>query len=325
MRTPLPRSVDDDVEPRANTLQVLASWAALLPHAAVGFTGWNASCINGMMPLLCPHGFDGYIYVRQVRECSCERINSPAAISSSALVPVLQARDPICSEEMQGDPQYARECLTIVDDVPRPAQVLVGYDVTLYRRGMFSTSWVDGSGAAGSAGEAAMDDFLLLPRLMARGKLQALRDDLTSDPEEAAGADGEAAAPPQPALTAEATASLLAEVDRQLQLPLLAEDAAMARLFRLSPPPAAFLVDDVYVGAYLHHRHIPRLVVPATNLTRLQPFLLPPKPRPVQVRLPPATNLTVARIGDVDSLHGLADFDAGNFIVTRFFRMLGWW
>lgn len=59
--------MDDDVEPGEGDIQALVSWAAVLPGVAIGFDGWNKSCIGSSMPWSCPLGMDSYVFVRQVR------------------------------------------------------------------------------------------------------------------------------------------------------------------------------------------------------------------------------------------------------------------
>lgn len=59
-------SFDDDAEPSKDVIKTMVSWSTLLPGAAVGFSGWNKSCVTDGFPFLCPLARDGYVYIRQV-------------------------------------------------------------------------------------------------------------------------------------------------------------------------------------------------------------------------------------------------------------------
>lgn len=210
-----------------------------------------------------------------------------------------------------------RECYTPVTDLPRGAQVLQGSHTVLYRRGMFR------------------DDFMDLPRHLAREQMLLL---LARLEEEAAPGYNGTRTPGADALLAAAHAAL-----RSRALTAIPNDA---RWGRLAPPHDMFMVDDVYIGAYLHRAGVPRLVVPLRNATGLRVPLVAPTGRASEVLMPLDEPAVVSTAGggesggqasagaadgasqqmrDVDSLHGVSTFNLVNQLSIGFFRVVGWW
>jgi len=329
-------TVDDDAEPPDDKLQSLVSWLPRLPTAAVGFGGWNKTCIVGTHPYYCPTGAEIYLFVRQVRApyraCWLYRYTILHTPPTHAPTPplFLQAVDDMCYPEnlqLYG----GRDCITDVFDEPRGAEVLMGSTLVVYRRGMFG------------------DDFWHLPRMVARNKLLTLQGDLEEELEAAAatanatanttantttaaagavdaGAAKDAAGNHSrvAAIDGNATRVLLAATQTALANPLFHDIPDRDRFDRIGLPDELFMVDDIYISAYLARRGVPRVVVP-DNITALGMPPSPPTRRIVPDGMAVVDDPTAPVLGDVNSLHELGHFNVANYIAARFLRMLGWW
>jgi hypothetical protein len=110
-----------------------------------------------------------------------------------------------------------------------------------------------------------------------------------------------------------------------LKHPELAETDHLLRWKRANPPDALFLVDDVYISAYLACRGIPRFVVPSTASAQIpiprvgegKTFNLPPQPP-----RPESAGGSHVDLSAVNALHGEAHFNLGNAEAVRFFRQM---
>lgn len=94
---------------------------------------------------------------------------------------------------------------------------------------------------------------------------------------------------------------------------------------RLKPPSRMFLVDDVYVNAYLAKQRIERIAVPLHDLSRLPYELVPKRHEPFTVYLQPFHNQGEPLMTTVDALHGEGGFNDANYQAAIFFRHLDWW
>lgn len=112
-----------------------------------------------------------------------------------------------------------------------------------------------------------------------------------------------------------------------LQHPDLEETDHLLRWKRVNPPDALFLVDDVYISAYLGCKGIPRLIAPATPHAKPPVPMLQPKaekdfpPQPPR----PANEGPPVDLAAVNALHGEARFNQGNHEAVRFFHQEGCW
>ena len=302
-------------------MQLTRTWASLFPGAVIGECGWNVTCITNRVPHLCGEGYEVYLFVRQDYDIMCHPDSLPL--------------------------YNFHECLSPVDArTVRSADVVMGVSNPLYRRGMFGDDFLDIAKIVAkrkirkmlhahyAAVEEAhpdeelehltMDEAQELRVRAAKLSVNSVHSKPSSDAQEAAaklGLEGDAAAAAKAAAEARAADVLSPELLRlahdALKHPDLAETAHLLRWKRANPPDALFLVDDVYISAYLACRGVPRLIVPSTDDAvtpiPLEPARggLPPQPPP-----PPPVPGESGHIdlSAVNALHGEAHFNLGNHV-----------
>ena len=129
-------------------------------------------------------------------------------------------------------------------------------------------------------------------------------------------------------------ADILALAHKALEHPALLEENDGMRAWRAAEPPEAlFLVDDIYISAYLNRQGVPRVIVPwgdpnqaVAPVPYLKPALAAPMPsQPPRSADEPSLAKIEPNVGAIDALHGVAGFDAGNVAAVRFFDKAGWW
>ena len=215
-------------------------------------------------------------------------------------------------------------CLSPVNKTsPRSADVVMGAASPLYRRGMFGADFLD------LAKVTALDKIarLLQAHYTAVGAPRTLAQ------------LREPAAPPAlgaPAPGGDVLEQSLVELAHgALAHPELAETPGMATWRAAQPPPpeALFLVDDIYISAYLNRAGISRIIVPWGDENQCRtpvPMLTPAAAQPLPSQPPRPGNeeelMKVERnVGAIDALHGVAGFDAGNVAAVRFFAAHKFW
>ena len=243
-------------------------------------------------------------------------------------------------------------CLSAVNKTsPRSADVAMGAATPLYRRGMFGNDFLDL--AKVTAGNKI--------RQMLHAHYQAVGaprtdEELRSKPPGPAGRPAEAGGAAAGAAAAAAApaaphgehhtghghpvggdvldADILALAHKALENPALAEETDGMRVWReAEPPEALFLVDDIYISAYLNRKGVPRVIVPwgdPNQAVAPVPYLKPADAAPMPSQPPrspdePSLTKVEPNVGAIDALHGVAGFDAGNVAAVRFFEKAGWW
>lgn len=283
-------TVDDDNLPRPHLFQLSATWAAAFPSAVIGESGWNVTCILSKIPYVCGEGYDVYVFVRQDWDVMCH----PESL-----------------------PQYNfHQCLGPVDArMVRPADVVMGVSNPLYRRGFFGPDFLD---VAKTVARRKVKQLLVKDevarRLQKEGKLHPASEKDKGDP--------------PPPVTA---ADLVTDEIRKLALetlkhPDLADDESSKKLKRLPPPDQLFLVDDVYISAYMSKQGVPKLIVPAGK-DAVFPIAKVPERTGNWGAAPPAPSSGDDRrdISAIDALHGQARFDLANYGAVKYFHHLQWW
>jgi hypothetical protein len=201
----------------------------------------------------------------------------------------MQAEDMMCQDDSlltYGD----RECYTPVATQPRGTEVLQGVGGVLYRRGMFG------------------EEFTYIPRFVARNKLQTAMDQLEQNV--------------SIGLTKEQT-EILRLSKEILAHPDISTIPEEDRFDRIGVPAELYLVDDVYISAFLHSQDTPRMVVPKTNHSEL-PIPLAPMTNLTTYQYMLRGNFEVA-LRTIDALHGEQLFNFANFVAVRYLTFLGWW
>jgi len=233
------------------------------------------------------------------------------------------------------------ECISPVDAThARATDVVMGVSNPLYRRGMFGGDFLDIAKIVAKRKVRAM----LAAHYAASGEALAPQDaaELAQDEGQLVRALALPLAVNSPAAQRAAGSStretpaeqkahvlspeLLALGLAALRHPDLAETAHLLRWKRANPPDALFLVDDVYISAYMACKGVARLVVPSTPKAR------PPVPwaKGAASALPPqpprpAVEAHDGSLASVDALHGVAHFNLGNHEAVRFFHQEGCW
>lgn len=336
-------TVDDDAEPLPWVVATMVTWAGVFPDAALGECGWNTTCLTGRVPHVCGEGNDVYLFVRRDSDHMC-RTDSLARYNF-------------------------HPCLAPVGGgLARPAEVLMGVSNPLYRRGMFGDDFLDiakivakrkirrmldahyralgttdAAALAAQLGEDAAQQVRLLS-IASAVHSKAARDDKHKEEREkqkllSGGSDGHAGDAPPAAAAADAAAAVDPDIlspelvklaQDALAHPDLAETDTLLRWKRANPPDPLFLVDDVYISAYLACKGVPRVVVPVSAnavppvpfVTRANATPLPPQPpRPAE----PSPGAKRNDLSAVDALHGTAMFNQGNHEAVRFFHQEGCW
>jgi hypothetical protein len=236
------------------------------------------------------------------------------------------------------------ECLSPVDkSTVRSTDVVMGVSNPLYRRGMFGDDFLDIAKIVAkrkirkmlhahydAVGEThpdeelehlTMDQAQELRLRAAQLSVNSVHSKPSSDAVLAAqklglvpGGEAAAAAAEAERVANVLSPELLALAHDALKHPDLAETAHLLRWKRANPPDALFLVDDVYISAYLACRGVPRFVVPSTSSA------VTPVPReagagnlPPQPPRPPGPEGQRHRdISAIDALHGESHFNQGN-------------
>jgi hypothetical protein len=313
-----PHSVDDDNEPAPHLMQVTRTWASVFPNAVIAECGWNVSCITNRVPHMCGEGYEVYLFVRQDHDVMC----FPESL-----------------------PLYNfHECLSPVDkSTVRSTDVVMGVSNPLYRRGMFGDDFLDIAKIVAkrkirkmlhahydAVGEThpdeelehlTMDQAQELRVRAAELSVNSVHSKPSSDAHEAAlklglepGGEAAAAAAEAERKANVLSPELLSLAHDALKHPDLTETAHLLRWKRANPPDALFLVDDVYISAYLACRGVPRFVVPSTNSA------ITPVPREERVgELPPQPPRPPGPDGQrhhdlsaINALHGESHFNQGN-------------
>jgi hypothetical protein len=148
-------------------------------------------------------------------------------------------------------------------------------------------------------------------------------EDPSTNPKQAAADEHEKQSNPGDILSPE----LLELAHAALQHPDLAETSHLLRWKRVNPPDALFLVDDVYISAYLGCKGVPRLIAPATPHAKPPIPLLPMKKQEELPPQPPRPKEEGPHVdlSAVNALHGEAHFNQGNHEAVRFFHQEGCW
>jgi hypothetical protein len=272
--------------------------------------------------------------------CSPPRAHSP----SCAVTRPSQDYDHMCLRDSLAEYNF-HHCLSAVNKTsPRSADVAMGAATPLYRRRMFEDDFLDL--AKVTAGDKIRG--LLRAHYVAVGKPRTDAELLSLPPGPAGAAPapetpGAAAAPHgehhtghgHPAGGDVLGADLLAAAHAALVHPHLAEETDGMRAWRKEQPPEAlFLVDDIYISAYLNKRGVPRVIVPwgdPNQAVAPVPYIMPPAnalPMPSQPPRSadePSLLKIEPNVGAIDALHGVAGFDQGNAEAVRFFQRAGWW
>lgn len=188
------------------------------------------------------------------------------------------------------------QCLSPVDKVTvRATDVVMGVSNPLYRRAMFN------------------DDFLDVAKVVAKRKVNAM---LKED---------EDARKPGGQVDKKAPDEVVEMAKKALLHPDLQDNEEMKHLEKLPPPSPVFMVDDVYISAYLSKKGVPRLVVPGTHdsITPIPEVTRPKKDWPA-APAGPTIDHTVG-IENIDALHSESMFNEANYAATRYFHHIGWW
>lgn len=208
---------------------------------------------------------------------------------------VRQDYDFMCSAEAL--PVYGfHQCISALDSrTVRATDVMMGVSNPLYRRWMFD------------------DDFLDVATVVAKRKVQGMLDEHAKAVE-----SGD--------VSKQASEEIVALAKKALADPRIADNANIKRLARLPPISPIFMVDDVYISAYLAKRGIARLVVPAVEKAQVPiPDLKKPKKAWPDAPKPPALPAGSEQIENVNALHGESMFNEANFAAVRYFHHLNYW
>lgn len=228
------------------------------------------------------------------KTCITDRMPFVCPEGLDTYIYVRQSYDNMCRNEsiwLYGE----RDCFSPVQHLVRAADVLMGVSLVLYRRGMFA------------------DDFLDLPRFMVRNKVRTMIKEIDEGLKDAEAAEAERWRDVRQAGVELLESSHLKTIPN--------EDLWE----RSSPPEEMFLVDDVYISAYLAKKGIPRLVVPHANLTGLDIPKVAEKHRNTKVLVQTEASQGQPQLGVVDALHGVARFNLANYFAARYLAHMGWW
>ena len=296
-------------------MQLTRTWASVFPNAVIAECGWNVSCITNRVPHMCGEGYEVYLFVRQDHDVMCHPESLPL--------------------------YNFHECLSPVDtSTVRSTDVVMGVSNPLYRRGMFGDDFLDIAKIVAkrkirkmlhahydAVGEThpdeelehlTMDQAQELRVRAAELSVNSVHSKPSSDAHEAAlklglvpGGEAAAAAAEAERLANVLSPELLKLAHDALKHPDLVETAHLLRWKRANPPDALFLVDDVYISAYLACRGVPRFVVPSTASA------VTPVPREVRTtELPPQPPRPPGPDGQrhhdlsaINALHGEAHFN----------------
>lgn len=294
-------TVDDDNQPREYFFKKLVTWASLFPTSVIGESGWNVSCITGRVPYICGGGYDTYLFVRQDFDFMCHPTSLPI--------------------------YNIHQCVSPIDlKTVRATDVIMGVSNPLYRRSMFD------------------DDFLDIASIVARRKVEAmLKEDeaarvaeadrkkreketgVKETPAKKEGDENNEDAHKHGPESKKAPDLVVEMAHAALAHPALQPNEAQKVLERLPPPSPIFMVDDVYISAYLSMKGVPRLVVPGTEDSKIpiKEYSKPKKDWPAAPAPPDLPN--GPGIENIDALHSESMFNEANYAATRYFHHIGYW
>lgn len=285
--------MDDDNLPKDHLFRLSATWSAVFPGAVIAESGWNTTCILSKIPYVCGEGYDVYVFVRQDWDVMCHPDSLPKYNFHQCLGPV--------------DKRFVR-----------PADVVMGVSNPLYRRGMFDDDFLDVSKVVAKRKVLAM----LKKDEAARAKLGPDAKPITTSDEKGKDKDKD---DPRKDLVDDALRKLAHEALKHPDLQM--DDATVKRYARVPPPEQLFLVDDVYISAYMARKNVPRLIVPAASDAQFPiPMVEARNPAWAGDAPPPAPKREYdTDIAAVDALHGQARFDLANYGAVKYLHQLGWW